>query len=51
MRIHADFSQMVMMKPENYRWVKSLRGEVDRVMLDRIGNEYARATSLISISS
>ncbi|WOE31836.1 MULTISPECIES: cupin domain-containing protein [unclassified Acinetobacter] len=47
MRIHADFSQMVMMKPENYRWVKSLRGEVDRVMLDRIGNEYARATSLV----
>lgn len=47
MRIHADFSQIAIIKPEDYHWVKSPRGEVDRVMLDRIGAEYARATSLV----
>ena len=47
MLIHADFSQAVIIKPEDYHWVKSPRGEVDRVMLDRIGDEVARATSLV----
>ncbi|EOE1149382.1 cupin domain-containing protein, partial [Acinetobacter baumannii] len=47
MLIHADFSQAVIVKPEDYHWVKSPRGEVDRVMLDRIGDEIARATSLV----
>lgn len=47
MLIHADFSQAVIVKPEDYHWVKSPRGEVDRVMLDRIGEEVARATSLV----
>lgn len=47
MWIHADFSQAVIIKPEDYHWVKSPRGEVDRVMLDRIGDEVARATSLV----
>ncbi|MDR2249742.1 cupin domain-containing protein [Acinetobacter sp.] len=47
MLIHADFSQAVIIKPEDYHWVQSPRGEVDRVMLDRIGDEVARATSLV----
>ncbi|WP_336166413.1 cupin domain-containing protein [Acinetobacter sp. 161(2023)] len=47
MYINADFSQAAIVKPEDYRWVKSPRGEVDRVMLDRIGDESARATSLV----
>lgn len=47
MFIHADFSQPIIIKPEDYRWVKSPRGEVDRMMLDRIGDEKARATSLV----
>lgn len=47
MFIHADFSQPVIIKPEDYHWVKSPRGEVDRMMLDRIGDEKARATSLV----
>ncbi len=47
MLIHADFSQAVIIKPEDYHWVKSPHGEVDRVMLDRIGDEIARATSLV----
>lgn len=47
MFIHADFSQPVIIKPEDYNWVKSPGGEVDRMMLDRIGDEKARATSLV----
>ena len=47
MLIHADFSQSIIIKPEDYCWVKSPRGEVDRMMLDRIGDEKARATSLV----
>ncbi|MFK8985804.1 cupin domain-containing protein [Acinetobacter seifertii] len=47
MYINADFSQAVIIQPENYHWVKSPRGEVDRVMLDHIGDEIARATSLV----
>lgn len=47
MHIHADFSQYVIIKPEDYHWVKSPRGEVSRVMFDRIGTEQARATSLV----
>lgn len=47
MLINADFSQMAVVKPNDYQWVKSPRGEVERVMLDRVGNETARATSLV----
>jgi anti-sigma factor ChrR (cupin superfamily) len=47
MFIHADFSQPVIIKPEDYHWVKSPGGEVDRMMFDRIGDEKARATSLV----
>lgn len=47
MRINADFSKAAIVKPENYHWLKSPGGEVERVMFDRIGNEKARATSLV----
>lgn len=47
MRINADFSKAAIVKPEDYHWLKSPGGEVERVMLDRIGNEKARATSLV----
>ena len=47
MLINADFSRMAVVKPNDYQWVKSPRGEVERVMLDRVGNETARATSLV----
>ena len=35
MFIHADFSQPVIIKPEDYHWVKSPGGEVDRMTLDQ----------------
>lgn len=47
MRINADFSKAAIVKPEDYHWLKSPGGEVERVMFDRIGNEKARATSLV----
>lgn len=47
MQINADFSKWIAIKPETYQWVKSPGNEVDRVMLDRIGQEKARATSLV----
>ena len=47
MRINADFSQRVVILPEDYRWVDSPMPGVERMMLDRIGDEVARATSLV----
>lgn len=47
MRINADFTQRVVIRPEDYDWVRSPAGGVDRMMLDRVGDEVARATSLV----
>ena len=47
MRINADFSERVVIRPEDYRWVDSPMPGVERMMLDRIGDEVARATSLV----
>jgi len=46
-RINADFSLPVVILPEEYRWVDSPMPGVERMMLDRIGDEVARATSLV----
>jgi len=47
MRINADFSQRAAVTPEQHEWVASPQGGVERVMLDRVGAEKARATSLV----
>lgn len=47
MRINADFSKRVVIRPDDYEWVPSPASGVDRMMLDRIGEEVARATSLV----
>lgn len=47
MRINADFSERVVIRPEDYLWVESPMPGVERMMLDRIGEEIARATSLV----
>ncbi|MEH6469941.1 MAG: cupin domain-containing protein [Halopseudomonas sp.] len=47
MELNADFSQRVVVKPADYRWVDSPIPGVERMMLDRIGDEVARATSLV----
>jgi anti-sigma factor ChrR (cupin superfamily) len=47
MRLNADFSERVVIRPEDYQWVDSPMPGVERMMLDRIGDEVARATSLV----
>lgn len=47
LRINADFSERVVIRPEDYEWVPSPSVGVERMMLDRIGDEVARATSLV----
>jgi anti-sigma factor ChrR (cupin superfamily) len=47
MHLNADFSQRVVVRPEDYHWVASPMPGVERMMLDRIGDEVARATSLV----
>ncbi|MEM6311124.1 MAG: cupin domain-containing protein, partial [Pseudomonadota bacterium] len=47
MRLNADFSKRVVVRPEDYNWVNSPASGVDRMMLDRIGDEVARATTIV----
>ena len=47
MRINADFSRRAIVTPSQYQWVPSPQSGVERVMLDRIGDEKARATSIV----
>jgi anti-sigma factor ChrR (cupin superfamily) len=47
MRLNADFSRRVVIRAEDYCWVDSPMPGVERMMLDRIGDEVARATSLV----
>ncbi len=45
--INADFSERIVIRPSDYYWESSPVAGVDRVKLDRIGNEIARATSIV----
>jgi len=47
MHLNADFSERVVIRPDDYEWVDSPMPGVERMMLDRIGDEVARATSLV----
>ncbi len=47
MQINSDFSQRVMVGPEQYQFVPSPLPGVSRMMLDRVGGEVARATSIV----
>jgi len=47
MLINADFSCRAALAPEHYQWVQSPQNGVERVMLDRVGAEKARATSIV----
>jgi len=47
MLLNADFKQRAVIRPADYRWVASPMPGVERMMLDRIGGEVARATSLV----
>ena len=45
--LNADFKQRVVIKPNEYVWESSPMPGVERMKLDRIGDEIARATSLV----
>jgi len=47
MKLNADFSQRVAIDTEREPWVASPLPGVERRMLDRIGDEVARATSIV----
>ena len=51
MHLNADFSKRVVVHPEDYSWVDSPSAGVERMMLDRIGGEVARATSLVRFAA
>lgn len=47
LHLRADFSARAVVRPEDYQWTDSPNAGVTRMMLDRQGNEVARATSLV----
>ena len=47
MKLNADFNQRVVVRPEDYHWQPSPMPGVERMMLDRIGDEVARATTIV----
>ena len=47
MLVNADFSQPAIVVFDDYHWVPSPQAGVERVMLDRLGGEKARATSIV----
>lgn len=51
MQVNADFSIVATVDAKNYHWDPSTQGGVDRMMLDRLGKEKARATSVVRYAS
>ncbi|GLQ87753.1 cupin domain-containing protein [Dyella flagellata] len=47
MLINADFSRRATVTPDQYQWVASPQVGVERVMLDRLGGEKVRSTSIV----
>ncbi len=47
MELNADFSQRVLVHSDQLEWNASPMPGVDRRMLDRIGGEVARATTIV----
>ena len=47
MKLHADLSQRVVVESESLDWVDSPMVGVQRRMLERDGEEVARATSIV----
>lgn len=47
MLINADFTKKISLTPNEYQWVPSPQVGIERIMLDRLGDEKARATSIV----
>jgi len=50
MKLNADFSKRVVIRPDDYNWVSTPSSGVERMMLDRIGDEVARATTIVKFA-
>lgn len=46
-RINANFAEKAVVLPSQYHWVNSPMPGVQRMMLDRVGDEVARATTIV----
>ena len=49
MLLNYDFSQRVIITPDDYQWIFSPWPWVERMMLDRIGRKQVRATLLVKL--
>ncbi|RYV02899.1 cupin [Shewanella sp. OPT22] len=47
LHLNSDFNQRVVILPSDYEWIDSPMHGVERMMLDRIGDEVARATTIV----
>ena len=47
MEINANFDERCVVHPGDTDWISSPSSGVDRIMLDRIGDEVARATTIV----
>ena len=47
MQLYSNFNERVVLRPEDREWVASPASGVERQMLDRIGDEVARATTIV----
>ncbi len=47
MQLNSDFSQRIVILPDQYAFIDSPLAGVSRMMLERAGNEVARATSIV----
>jgi anti-sigma factor ChrR (cupin superfamily) len=47
LRLRADFHERAVVRTRDASWISSPSSGVDRIMLDRIGGEVARATSIV----
>ncbi len=47
MRLNTDFNETVVIRPEDYSWVPSPMPGVERMMLDRMGEESGHATTIV----
>ncbi|MBL4691268.1 MAG: cupin domain-containing protein [Rhodospirillales bacterium] len=51
MRINANFDERALLQTNSADWVASPSAGVDRIMLDRLGGEVARATSIVRFAA
>ena len=47
MNIHSDYSKRVVINHHDLPWVQSPESGIERRMLDRLGDEVAKATSIV----